>query len=183
MNHFFHRIHGWFGFQDIYEAAVEKYDGIFVEIGAWKGRSTAFLAVEALNSGKAIQIHVVDTFKGSDEPEHHNDPELPRLREVFDANLAPVLDKLVVHEMTSVEAAELFDDESVSFVFIDAAHDYESVRADILAWLPKLKSGGWMAGDDFYWGGQGEMRPIFRAVSELLPDFAVRGGSWEWVKP
>lgn len=102
---------------------------------------------------------------------------------VFDANLAPVLEHLVVHEMTSVEAAELFDDKSVSFVFIDAAHDYESVRADILAWLPKLKPGGWMAGDDFYWGGQGEMRPIFRAVSELLPDFAVRGGSWEWVKP
>ena len=85
---------------------IKKRDGdTFVEIGAWKGCSTAFLAVEAARSGKTIDIHVVDTFAGSDEEEHHKDPDLPNLRAVFDRDMEPAKDLLTVHQMPSVEAA------------------------------------------------------------------------------
>lgn len=177
MNHFFFGIEGWFGFQHIYMDAVRRYDGIFVEIGAWKGRSTAFLAVEALRSGKAIDLHVVDTFAGSDEIEHRADPELADLRAVFDRNLAPVEHMLTVHQMPSVEAAGRFNDGSVSFALIDAAHDYESVKADIRAWLPKIRPGGWLCGDDIAWGDD---RPVERAVTEVLPGFVRRGCAWSY---
>ena len=40
-------------------------------------------------------------------------------------------------------------DGSVDLAFIDAAHDYRNVRADVLAYWPKLKPDGVLAGHDF----------------------------------
>lgn len=50
----------------------------------------------------------------------------------------------------SVEAAKGVLDKSLDFVYIDGAHDYDNVRADIEAWAPKVRIGGIVAGDDFY---------------------------------
>ena len=49
----------------------------------------------------------------------------------------------------SVAAAQLFPDQSLAWVHIDARHDYASVSADIAAWAPKVRAGGWLSGDDF----------------------------------
>lgn len=49
----------------------------------------------------------------------------------------------------SWKAALSFPDEHFDFVYIDAGHDYHSVRKDIRAWWPKLKSGGIFAGHDY----------------------------------
>jgi uncharacterized Rossmann fold enzyme len=72
----------------------------------------------------------------------------------------------VVRE-TSVEAAKAIPDGSLDFVFIDADHSYEGCRADILAWSPKIKKGGFISGHDYEnpdfpaWG-------VKQAVTELL---------------
>jgi len=63
-----------------------------------------------------------------------------------------------------VDAARSFNDESLDFVFIDAAHDYESVRADVRAWYPKVKTGGVIAGDDAQWPG------VLIGVLETIPE-------------
>ena len=42
--------------------------------------------------------------------------------------------------MESVQAAELVPDLSLDLVFIDGDHNYDPVRADLVAWWPKLKS-------------------------------------------
>lgn len=49
----------------------------------------------------------------------------------------------------SVEMADKIEDESVDLVYLDAAHFYDGVLADLKAFYPKLKSGGIMAGHDF----------------------------------
>jgi len=158
MEHFYKNIQGWFRFKKFYDKAVKQAPqsgAHFVEVGCWKGKSTAYMAVEILNSGKNIRFSCVDTWEGSDEPAHHKDPDIQagRLYEVFLRNLAPVKDVIEPMRITSVEAAEQFEDESLDFVLIDAAHDYENVIADLRSWWPKLKPGGVMAGDDFRWGG------------------------------
>jgi hypothetical protein len=63
----------------------------------------------------------------------------------------------------SVEAAGEVPDESLDFVFIDADHTYEACRADILAWAPKVKRTGWIAGHDYH-----EFPGVKKAVDEVL---------------
>jgi len=49
----------------------------------------------------------------------------------------------------SVEVAKSFADESLDFVFIDADHTYEAVKADLEAWFPKVRKGGIVSGHDY----------------------------------
>ena len=57
-------------------------------------------------------------------------------------------------------------DRSLDFVVIDAEHGYESVVADISAWLPKLKQGGVLFGHDY---GHPRFPGVKRAFDKLLP--------------
>jgi hypothetical protein len=50
-----------------------------------------------------------------------------------------------------VQAAGLFDHESVDFIMIDGPDDYATVRDNVSAWLPKLKTNGLLAGDNANW--------------------------------
>lgn len=50
---------------------------------------------------------------------------------------------------TSKQVAEVFDDNSIDFVFIDGNHEYEGVREDLELWYPKVKSGGIVSGHDY----------------------------------
>jgi predicted O-methyltransferase YrrM len=158
MRHFYQGIPGWFSFADVYADAVREAPATgaaFVEVGAWKGKSASFLAVEIVNSGKAIDLTVVDHWKGSDEPAHHADADVRAgtLYQAFMRHTRPVAHVMRALRMGSVEAAATFADRSLDLVLLDAGHSYEDVLADIAAWLPKLKLGAVMAGDDYNWSG------------------------------
>jgi uncharacterized Rossmann fold enzyme len=49
----------------------------------------------------------------------------------------------------SSDAAKEIPDKSLDFVFIDADHSYEGCKADIEAWAPKIKPGGFISGHDY----------------------------------
>ena len=49
----------------------------------------------------------------------------------------------------SDEVARQFADESFELVFIDADHTEEWVSRDLVAWAPKVKRGGILAGHDY----------------------------------
>jgi len=78
MKHIDDRIEGWFDFDVLYTNIVYHAcdNSHFVEVGAWKGKSTSFLAVEIINSGKNIKLDVVDTWEGSSEHRLENNDEL-----------------------------------------------------------------------------------------------------------
>jgi Methyltransferase domain len=168
MKHFFNDVEGWFTFPVIYslQVAKAKDKAHFVEVGSWKGKSTAYMAVEIINSKKDIQFDCVDTWEGSDEPAHHIDKDVidNTLYETFIKNMKPAEGYYKPVRMDSVSASRLYEDESLDFVFIDAAHDYESVKADIKAWYPKVKIGGTIAGHDYNW------QSVKKAVDECLGD-------------
>lgn len=157
MNHIYHQPEfgeNWFTYPNLYQDMVKRFPtgSTFVEIGAWKGKSSAFMAVEIVNSGKKIDFYCIDTFEGS--VEHRNNPELPHLYNIFKNNMKHVEGYYTDMRMTSMEAVEKFEDESVDFVFIDGSHEYKDIKDDIAHWLPKVKKGGVLAGHDYYFPPQ-----------------------------
>ena len=180
MEHFFERVKGWFSFRAVYEQAVREAPdpAHFVEVGSWRGRSAAFMAVEIINSGKDIDFDCVDHWLGSIGAKMRNDPDVisGELYNIFLKNIAPVADRIKVIRGLSAEAAKLYKDDSLDFVFIDAGHDYPDVHADLEAWWPKVKSGGWFAGDDYY--GQGVKRAVDEKFS--VEDIAGAGTGRQW---
>jgi hypothetical protein len=82
--------------------------------------------------------------------------------------------------MTSKEASQLFADNSIDGIFIDAAHEYEAVKEDLELWYPKVKSGGYFCGHDYSHGWPG----VIKAVDEFFankPNELIMGGfemSW-----
>ncbi len=163
MKHFYNDIHGWFTFPNLYKEMVSHFpDGShFAEIGVWKGKSACYMAVEIINSKKKIRFDCIDTWEGSDEhldvggeafePNLVNNKEW--IWESFTNNIKPVKDIITPVRKPSLEAVNLYEDNSLDFVFIDAAHDYVNVTNDIKAWFPKVKTGtGIIAGHDYSWG-------------------------------
>lgn len=51
---------------------------------------------------------------------------------------------------TSLEASLGIMDESLDFVFIDGAHDFDNVMLDIILWSKKVRPGGIVALHDYY---------------------------------
>lgn len=54
--------------------------------------------------------------------------------------------------LDSIIAANLFPNNYFDFIYIDAQHDYLSVKANIKSWWPKVKHGGFLSGHDYYQG-------------------------------
>jgi len=177
MDHYYKTLgEDWFSYPRIYRGAV-KYFGsgsTFVEVGSWRGRSSVYMGVEIVNSGKEISLVCVDTWEGSVEHQGWDILEDDGLWKDFQKNIEPLKGVITPARMTSLEGAAMFFDNTLDFVFIDAAHDYQSVKEDIGAWYPKVKEGGVISGHDYpEWEG------VKKAVDERFgKDMKARYGSW-----
>jgi Methyltransferase domain len=186
-------IPGWFQWRRQQEEAVAHFPHAsrFAEVGCYLGRSICSLGEVVRQAGLSAKVVGVDTARGSGrEGRADIDAHGPAVdhgggtfagllhRNIIDCGLADVI-QLVISD--SVAAAELFPDGSFAWVHIDARHDYASVTADIAAWAPKVKPGGWLSGDDYqpdWWPG------VVRAVNDALPDAGSWGSlQWRWIKP
>lgn len=181
-------IPGWFQWRDAQDEAVAHFpDGSrFVEVGVYLGKSLCSLAEVVADSGRDIAVLGVDTCRGSGPEGVRNvDAHGPAVehgagtmagllhRNVIACGLADSVQILI---SDSLSAAALFPDESLSWVHLDARHDYDSVVADITAWRPKVVPGGWLSGDDydpFAWPG------VVDAVRDTLPR-ADRWSTNQW---
>lgn len=171
--HYYYNIQGWFVQEKLFTSMVMSCNDTdeyhFVEIGSWKGRSSTFMGVEILNSGKKIKYDCVDTWEGSEEHIDRGSSTFEPLLLIKDGlynefikNIRPIKSVINPIRSTSIEASKLYEDNSLDFVFIDGAHDYLSVKEDIKHWYPKVKKGGYISGDDYV------HPPIGKAVREFF---------------
>jgi len=159
MNHFNSTIIGWFTFPHLYKDMAESLpdNATVVEVGVYEGKSFAYLMVEMINAGKQLNIFAVDSFTFTGE-------NGKSILDNFIENMKPVEGQYKIIKSQSWDAASNFKDRSIDFVFIDADHIYESVKRDILAWLPKIKQGGIIAGHDYC----NEHPGVIQAVDEIF---------------
>lgn len=164
MEHYYKGIQNFFDYEDFFtDILSDAKDGQrFVEIGVWKGGSTSFMGVEIVNSGKKIIYDAIDSFEGSIE---HGDVKDWLYLEAS-KNLKPLTNLGIVNLIKgfSLDVVSNYEDESIDFCFIDGSHEYEDVKKDIIAWLPKIKKGGILSGHDYDESWEG----VVKAVDELL---------------
>jgi hypothetical protein len=138
-----------------------------VEVGCWSGES-AEIACQFLTL-----LVCIDPWEDTVEP---------AIERLFDARTA-IYPNVLKIKRRSTAAATLFDDNTFDVVYLDGLHDEANVRADIWAWLPKIKAGGWISGHDYngvrdFYGG------LNVAVDSLLgePAKLYSDSSWAFCK-
>jgi hypothetical protein len=63
--------------------------------------------------------------------------------------LKKIEDKIEIIRNDSILESFNYEDEFFDIVYIDGSHDYNSVTNDIRSWIPKIKKGGFICGDDY----------------------------------
>lgn len=134
-----------------YLAATTPAQGCLLEIGAFKGKSTAWLTQAARQSKRrlvSIDPHMGDSY------------------ETFKQTVArfKIEEVATLHHALSHEIGQSWD-QPIAFLWIDGGHDYETVKQDIIDFTPHVQPGGTVVLDDyeaaFYPG-------LIRAVEETL---------------
>lgn len=129
-----------------------------VEIGSYKGFSTIYFAT------RFSDVVSIDPFApGYDE----NDPASNPLKLAYAAKVFRLITepyRNIRHiKKASLDAVKYFLDNTLEFVYIDGCHTYNAVLADINAWLPKVRKGGFIGGHDY-----GTFKDVRRAVEDRL---------------
>lgn len=148
----------WFGgnharvFADILK---KKPNGLYMELGTWTGAgSTRFVA----KSFPHMTLVCVDTFKGSEEHLKHPTQSkiAANLWSLFCVNRWEERSRIFPVRKPSVEGMQAVAGATVApdFIYIDAAHDADSVHVDVrtaLTLFPKAI----VFGDDYVLPGKG----------------------------
>lgn len=124
-------------------AQLESRNGVIVEIGSWKGKSTILLASGSMKVG-GEKVYAIDPHKPLAEEGYVEDTEAE-----FHKNIkaAGVQDHVVPMVMTSEEAAKGWS-KPIRLLWIDGDHRYEQVKRDFLLWSPHVVEGGIIAMHD-----------------------------------
>jgi predicted O-methyltransferase YrrM len=80
--------------------------------------------------------------------------------------------QVVIHRQKSEETVKNFTKNYFDWVFVDGDHSYEYVKKDLELYYPKVKPGGIIAGDDYWWSPF-EGFPIRKAVQEFINKFGA----------
>lgn len=160
-----------------------------VEVGVFRGALS-----QKLLDGGVVRLFMVDNWlPAGEQPEHYKATgdwhasrpidgvasDERKAREVARRSNG----RAVVMKMPSVEAARQINDGSMDFVFLDADHSCEGVRADIEAWLPKVRKGGWIGGHDYASDHPDyDFTGVKRAVDEAFPEGVELDSNYTWFR-
>ncbi len=134
-----------------------------VEIGVFGGSSffAIPLALEYLNTGHA---YAIDCWNNADcikyMPDH--DPNKPYWGQMDFTGIAYEFKRIMnaeqlgkwctLYHEESVAAADRFQNQSIDFLHWDGNHSYYGAKRELQAYLPKVKSGGYILVSDVMWG-------------------------------
>lgn len=160
------------------------------EVGVFEGHTTAYL----LNKFHSLNMIAIDPWASRGQHATRKSfrfgvtrMELAKAR--FFENLAPFAPRFVTTEMEGVDGAKTIRDGELDFCFIDDDHRSWTVRANMEAYWPKVRSGGLFCGHDY---GRPDDKRKYQDVKPTVDAYAkelgvevgvMPGMVWWWRKP
>jgi predicted O-methyltransferase YrrM len=164
------RPEGSLGIDDI--ISLLNPESTMVEVGCYYGVSTLMWE----SSDKIIKIFAVDPWKDFYDPNDGASQKgnMNEVESLFDENIKDS-SKIIKMKMTSKEASEKFEENSLDFVYLDGSHAYQDLKDDINNWLPKIKKNGFIAGHDIGW------QTVQNAIKDTLGGINQQFGDSSWI--
>lgn len=119
------------------------------------------------------RLHLIDPWKKGEglfgqqaaREQATLDRRYAKVEQMFAEELAA--SRVQIHRNLSSEIHDDFEDSYFDWIYIDGNHAYEYVKQDLELYYPKVKAGGYMAGDDYgivgFWDNG-----VQRAVDEFV---------------
>jgi hypothetical protein len=145
--------------------------GTGVEVGVKLGKFSELI----LREWEGRLLISVDPWQEAPEAEYADRSNLEQdshdfFFEATQRRLAQFGERSQVWRLTSAEGAARVEPASADFVYIDARHDYESVREDLALWHPKVRPGGVLGGHDYI---DGEIAAGSFGVKSAVDEFCA----------
>jgi len=127
-----------------------KPGDVCAEVGVWKGEFS-----ERILNRQPSKLHLIDPWVHQDFPV--DDPNELRIyccgQEEMDRIYDDVVDRFAGNETVEIHrefsAKAMFPEKYFDWVYIDGNHSYENVLEDLRHYLPFVKPGGFLCGDDY----------------------------------
>lgn len=167
-----------------YYLTDNKLLGEGVELGVLFGKFSVHMLENWIG-----KCHLIDPWENQ-SPEIYldgsNAVNLPRAMEITRAAVSKYGDRARLIRMFSVDAVNLFLDNQLVWFHCDANHSLDSVRADLRAWYPKVRSGGIFSGHDFYnrhddWHNCGVQQAVEEFCEEMKLEFYTTECTSWWI--
>lgn len=165
--HDYRDVPGWINDADwLYERIISECDDgdHLIEIGTFFGQSACRMGELIRESGKNIKFDTIDTFEQI-EPSMKagfHPPQFRKYKESEQLNTSPMSSVVQMHLnlldlsdyvniviCDSRLAHKLYDDNSLKMVYLDGNHEYDTIKQDLNNYWKKIKTGGFLVGDDF----------------------------------
>jgi hypothetical protein len=142
--------------------------GIVAEIGVQHGDNAQII----LDTCSPVHLYLIDCWQRQNTGPYVSDPtngsaSYEGVRERFRETK-----NVSVLQAYSLQVSITFSDEHFDWVYLDGDHTLQACRADLRAWWPKVKIGGFLCGHDY-------VRSMFKQYGYIQVREAVDEFCWE----
>lgn len=162
----------WRNRREMYEAIAGAFDHppVIAEVGVARGiNATTMLEVFCPSA-----FYLVDSWRHCPDFNDCNNPDQAEQQKRYIGVIKAFAGKVGTNiiRLDSLEAAKQMQDWGIAFdfIYLDARHDYEAIKADIAAWWPLVVDGGYLAGHDYV---DGVINKTSFGVKQAVNEFAA----------
>jgi hypothetical protein len=139
------------------------------DVGAEIGVAAGVFAYHVLLARQPSKLYLIDPWEyglqADLEPDPTPDKQAHRDEQYrATARLFARYPNVEILRLKSQDAAHLLADACLDYVYIDGEHSAEGVTRDLSSYLPKVRLGGHLIGDDYGWSGVGAAVDAFVAA-------------------
>ena len=135
---------------ELWTSFVQSFDVVsMAEVGVYRGD---FAARMLGNAERLERYYMIDPWRHLDDwnkPANQPDGIFEQFHDETMAKTEAQAEKRIVLRGRTTEVVDRIPDDDLDLVYIDGDHTLRGITIDLLRLFPKVKEGGFVAGDDF----------------------------------